>query len=81
MASGCPVVASNTSSIPEVCEDAVYYFDPLSSSSLYDAILDLSNQKCLRDNLITKGLKQSGKFSWMKMAKEFNSIIDNSNNN
>ena len=35
MSCGCPVICSNTSSIPEVVGNAAIYFDPRSLSSIY----------------------------------------------
>ena len=35
---GCPVVCSNTSSLPEVVGDSAYLFDPKSVRSISDAI-------------------------------------------
>ena len=78
MASGCPVIASNTSSVPEVCGNAVLYFDPLERASLCEAIRRLSEDELLRNELRSKGLLQVKKFSWLRMAEKFSSIIDTS---
>ncbi len=78
MASGCPVIASDASSVPEVCEDAVVYFNPLEKSFLAEAIKRVSDNEILRNELRRKGLTQVKKFSWMRTAETFNSIIDTS---
>lgn len=78
MASGCPVIASNTSSVPEICEEAVLYFDPLQKESLTTAIILLSNDAGTRTRLVEKGLLQVKKFSWKKTADAYNLLIEKS---
>jgi glycosyltransferase involved in cell wall biosynthesis len=70
MAMECPVIASNTSSIPEVVGEAGILFDPLSRESLVNAIESLINSESKRNNLIKLGKEQEKKFSWDKMANE-----------
>ena len=68
MQCGCPVIAYNTSSIPEVAGDAAILVDP--SSALRDKIaLVLENTK-VRDRLSRAGLAQARKFNWERTAKE-----------
>jgi len=69
MSTGCPVIAVNNSSIPEVCGDAgllVNHSDP-------DLILEKLTWLEAKENnelIKLKGKKQAEKFSWNKMAKE-----------
>ncbi len=70
MAMGCPVIASNTSSIPEVVGQAGILFDPLSRKSLINAIESLIDSESKRNELIKLGKEQEKKFSWDKMANE-----------
>ncbi|ADD01944.1 glycosyl transferase group 1 [Thermoanaerobacter italicus Ab9] len=70
MACGCPVITSNTSSLPEVVGDAGIMVNPHSIEELAKAIdLVLSNEN-LRKEMIEKGLKRAKKFSWEKTAEE-----------
>ena len=69
LSTGCPVIASHTSSIPEVTNNAAILFNPISSSELTNAIESLHNEH-KRNNLIRLGLEQSKKFSWDKTANE-----------
>lgn len=78
MASGCPVIASDTSSIPEVCGEAALYFNPLDKNSLRSAMEKVSENENIRREFRQKGLLQVKKFSWRQMAESFNSIIDTS---
>lgn len=74
MKCGVPVITSNTSSMPEIAGDAAYIIDPYQPSEITKAMIELINDKSLRDNYIQKGLKQSNKFSWENMAKEVLSL-------
>lgn len=69
MSMGCPVIASNTSSIPEVVDDAAILFNPHLKNELIDAIETLYDES-KRNDLIKHGFKQKKKFSWDKMANE-----------
>ncbi len=70
MACGTPVICSNTSSLPEICEDAALFFDPLNEKELAKKILMLISDEKFRQELIKKGFKRVEKFSWRKCAKE-----------
>ena len=67
---GCPVIASNTSSIPEVVGSAALLFDPNSPEELGDLLTDMVSQDTLRKKMITLGQERSQMFSWEKCAKE-----------
>ena len=68
MACGVPVITSNTSSMPEVAGTAAFIIDPYKPGQITDALLRLTNNRDLRQQLIEKGLIQSAKFSWKAMA-------------
>ena len=57
------VIASRTTSMPEVGGDAVLYIDPSNTKDISHAIKQLSNPQ-LREDLIAKGRIQREKFSW-----------------
>ena len=69
MSMGCPVIASNASSIPEVVDDATIQFAPHSKDELIDAIESLYDES-KRNDLIKRGFEQEKKFNWDKMANE-----------
>lgn len=68
-ACGCPVIASQISSLPEVGGDAAFYVDPFSVSSIAQALEAFWNDETLRNDLIRKGLENHKKFSWDKTAR------------
>ena len=70
MASGCPVICSNTSSLPEVVGTAGEYFDPLSQESIKKALEAVVFSTKRSDDLIAAGYLQASKFSWEKCAKD-----------
>jgi glycosyltransferase involved in cell wall biosynthesis len=75
----CPVICSNTSSIPEVAGDAAQYFNPLDIENIRDAIEHVAGTKSASQLLVAKGLERIKQFSWLKCAQEtqaiYNSLI------
>lgn len=70
MALGCPVVSSNTASLPEVGGDAVLYFNPKDQGDMVEKINMVLKSEKLRKDLIEKGMERVGLFSWEELAKE-----------
>jgi glycosyltransferase involved in cell wall biosynthesis len=68
MSYGIPVIASNKSSIPEVCGDAAHYFDPTSVDSIAEAILFGLSNRDLRTRLINSGFERLNYFRWDRTA-------------
>lgn len=64
MYAGVPVIASNTTSIPEVAGEAALYVDPASVEEIAEAMHKISVDDNLRNSLIEKGQTQRHKFSW-----------------
>jgi len=75
MACGCPVVVSNTSSLPEVCGDAAYYVDPYNTESIAEGIMNVIEDKDLRKNMIQKGLERVKLFTWEKSAHKHQEVF------
>ena len=70
MGLSCPVICSNTSSIPEVVGDAGIYFDPNNISSIQSALENTLFNESLLWDLKKRGLKRESIFSWDKCASE-----------
>jgi glycosyltransferase involved in cell wall biosynthesis len=70
LACGTPVVASNSSSLPEVVGDAAVLVDPTRSSAIADGIQRVLEDKPLRERLAEAGPEQSKAFTWRRMAEE-----------
>jgi glycosyltransferase involved in cell wall biosynthesis len=69
MACGVAIVASNTSSIPEVVEDAALLVSPYDSEAMAAGILRLLNDTPLRAALIERGLRRAQDFTWEATAR------------
>jgi glycosyltransferase involved in cell wall biosynthesis len=64
MANCCPVIVSNTSSMPEVAGPVAEYCDPDDPKSLAKAIRTVSGSRDRRAAMIHSGLKRADLFSW-----------------
>ncbi len=69
MASGCPVIASNSASVPEVCGDAARYVSPTDASALAKEIADLMSNPDERSRLAARGRAHIEKYSWDECAR------------
>jgi glycosyltransferase involved in cell wall biosynthesis len=70
MACGTPVIASNTSSLPEVVGNAGILVDPNNVAKLADAMVKVISNGDLAKEYASKGLERVKEFSWKKSAKE-----------
>ena len=68
MATGCPVLTSNCTAMPEVAGDAAILVDPLSAESIAGGIRLLVEESFAR-SLSRKGLERSQDFSWERTAE------------
>lgn len=69
MASGTPVITSNTTACPEIVQDAGLFVDPYSTESIRESIRSLCRDHALRDELARKALERARDFSWEKTAR------------
>jgi glycosyltransferase involved in cell wall biosynthesis len=68
MASGVPVVVSNTTSMPEICGDAAVYADPHLPESIAFGINKLLEDKIYYENMRNAGLTRAAGFRWAVTA-------------
>ena len=64
MASGTPVISSNTTGIPEVAGDAAILLSPQNVAAHVQAIFDLVEDSAARQELIAKGRARAANFTW-----------------
>jgi glycosyltransferase involved in cell wall biosynthesis len=69
MQSGCPVISSQVSSMPEVVGDSGLLIDPNRVEDLQKAMLRLVQEPGLTEKLRRAGLEQAQKFSWETSAR------------
>ncbi|HIJ87341.1 MAG TPA: glycosyltransferase family 4 protein [Desulfuromonadales bacterium] len=70
MACGCPVVCSNTTSLPEVAGDAGVTFDPLDSEAMATAIWSVWNDEGELTRMRAQGLERASRFNWNDTARK-----------
>jgi len=72
MACGCPVVASDATSLPEVVGNAGYLINPRDvegfATAMAGLLTDMGGSN--RDSLVARGLAQAKKFSWDVSARQ-----------
>ena len=68
MACGTPVIASNITSIPEVCYDSALLINPYNIDDLSYAIERVLNDSLLKLTMIERGFITSNKYSWKNTA-------------
>lgn len=74
---GCPVITTESSSIPEIGGDAVFYADPHSPESLAGVMRMLLLAPNELKHKIQKAQALAGKFSWERCARESLSVYKN----
>lgn len=75
-ACGCPVLAANAASIPEVLQASALYFDPLDVSHMAAAMERILTDMPLRQSLRRRGLTNVRRFSWEESAQRVSQRID-----
>ncbi|MGK0446481.1 MAG: glycosyltransferase involved in cell wall biosynthesis [Polaribacter sp.] len=71
MSCNVPVIASNTSSMPEVSGGAAHIINPFNPKEITQGLIEILNNETYRKSLCHKGLERSKEFSWHNMAKEY----------
>lgn len=75
-ACGCPVVAANAASIPEVLQASALYFDPLDVNHMASAMQRVLTDQPLREALRLHGLNNVERFSWDMSAQRLSQRLD-----
>lgn len=70
MAHGLPVVASNTSALPEVTGSAALLVDPRRTDAIRAALWSFIHDEELRERFSGEGLARAGEFSWQRSVRE-----------
>jgi glycosyltransferase involved in cell wall biosynthesis len=76
-ASGVPVIASNTTAMPEVCGGAAAALvDPANANEISEAMSLLETDESLRNRAIQAGLVRANEFSWDNSARQLMASIE-----
>lgn len=74
MACGCPVITSNTSSMPEVAGSAALLIDPTDTEDISKAIQKLLHNESIRKEMQESGLERPTLFSYKKRVEKIIAI-------
>jgi glycosyltransferase involved in cell wall biosynthesis len=72
MANGCPVLAAQAASIPEVCGDAALYFDPRDPAALAARLREVTQRPdaaALRETLKQRASARLARYTWEANAR------------
>jgi glycosyltransferase involved in cell wall biosynthesis len=75
MACGCPVITSNTSSLPEICGPASHYVDPTQIQDIAGSIRLLIDNQAYRNSLSEKGAEWIKNYSWKNSAEKMAELV------
>lgn len=75
-ASGCPVITSNISSLPEAGGDAAYYINPEKPEEIGQALKALLGDQVLRKSLIAKGKINAQRFTRESFARQLKHLYN-----
>ena len=70
MACGTPVIASNSTSLPEVVGDAAMTVTPTNTEEIAAAMAALLEDKLLHKQLQQRGLERAKAFTWRHTAEQ-----------
>jgi glycosyltransferase involved in cell wall biosynthesis len=70
MKCGVPVIAGNRTSLPEVAGDAALLCDPFDTQSICNAMIRLTSEPALYDQLRSSGIERSKSFDWDITAQQ-----------
>jgi len=76
MACSCPVIAVNSTAIPEIAGDAAILVPPRAPEKMAEAVLQVTRDDTLRMDLINRAQKRAEAFTWRKSGSSFVSIFE-----
>lgn len=72
---GCPVIASDRGSLPEICADAALLVDPENADAIAAGIQRVLSDDDLRRKLVAAGSANLQRFDWQKTAHKVYHIL------
>jgi len=76
MSVGVPVICSNTTALKEIANDSALLVNPFSVDEITSAMIKLTEDMNLYNNLKEKGTKRAQYFSWEKSSEELWQVIE-----
>jgi len=75
MACGTPVVASNTTALPETCGPVALLVDPHDQTAFADALHRLVTEEDFREGLAIDSLARAAPYTWERTARETDAAL------
>jgi len=75
MAAGCPVLTSNTSSLPEVVGECAVLVNPSDTDSIASGMARMGGDPILRATLSARGQERARGFTWQRTAEAFYAFL------
>ena len=76
MACGCPVIASNTTSLPEITGHAAELVDPTDMQAIASAVQRVVTQPRRRADLAARGSQRARDFTWARTAERLLAVLE-----
>jgi glycosyltransferase involved in cell wall biosynthesis len=77
MACGCPIVAANTCTPPEIVDGAGYLVNPLDVTEIATGIKEVLSDRGRRDEMARRGLARVQSFGWTQCARDTLTVLEN----
>lgn len=76
MACGTPVVASETTALPEILGDAAELVDPRRTEAIVNGMLAVTEDSEYRSALIERGRARASEFTWHRAADDLKAVLE-----
>ena len=76
MSSGCPVVSSSVTAVPEVAGEAAVLTDPADESAFAEAVVRVLEDGHRREELRVAGIRRAGEYGWERTARETRDVYE-----
>lgn len=76
MSANCPVIVSQSASLPEICAEGALYIEKNTPRGIADAVHKLLGNQRLREQLKKEGLMQSKRYCWKLCAEKHLKIME-----
>jgi glycosyltransferase involved in cell wall biosynthesis len=81
MSHDCPVLSSDQASLPEIMNEAAFYFNPYQTTEMEQKVRQMIQDEVLRKDLVERGREQIKKYSWRDCAQQtwdiYHSVLEN----
>ena len=76
MACGCPVIASRSGAVAEICGDDALYFEPGDAAGMRAQIARVLDEPGLAADLRQRGFARASRFTWTAAARSLGKVVE-----